>query len=272
MNQLPVTVIIPVKNEEKNIEKCLSKLVSFTEVLIIDSESTDQTPVIVEKFNRKLINFKWNGRYPKKRNWALQNVKISNPWVLFLDADEYISEEFIDEVKDKLTDNTKNAYWLTYHNYFFGSYLKHGDPFKKLALFKFGHGKYEKIHEDSWSHLDMEIHEHPIIEGEIGEISTSIKHEDYKGMNAYIIKHNEYSDWEAKRYFSVKETWNDLTIRQKIKYSLLNSWLLGPLYFSYSYIIKFGFFDGRSGFVFALLKMQYFWQIKIKIDEHKKQK
>ncbi|MDD7986906.1 glycosyltransferase family 2 protein [Lentisphaera marina] len=270
MNSPPVTIVIPVKNEEKNIAKCLSQLRAFSEVIVIDSHSTDQTPKIVKQFDRELINFEWNGKYPKKRNWVLQNVKISNPWVLFLDADEYISEEFTEELRKKITSSSKNAYWLTYHNYFFGSYLKHGDAFKKLALFKVAYGEYERIREDSWSHFDMEIHEHPIIKGEIGEFSTSIKHEDYKGMKAYITKHNEYSDWEAHRYFSIQETWSQLTIRQKVKYYLLNTWFLAPAYFVYSYILKFGFMDGKSGFIFALLKMQYFWQIKIKIDEFKK--
>ena len=267
MSNLPVTVIIPAKNEEINLPKCLDNLTEFTEVIIIDSNSTDKTPEIANEYGRTIINFTWNGQFPKKRNWTLRNVPINNPWVLFLDADEYISPEFVKELKIILSDTTHNAFWLTYKNYFFGKYLKYGDVFRKLALFKFGSAEYEKIDEDSWSHLDMEVHEHPVLTGSSGAIRCDIKHEDYKGMKAYISKHNEYSEWEAHRYFQIKKNWRDLTSRQKFKYTLLNTWFLGPIYFVYCYFLKCGFLDGKAGFIFAILKLQYFWQIKIKIDE-----
>ena len=86
-NNIPVTVIVSVKNEELNLPTCLEKLKDFSEVIVVDSMSTDKTPEIVKEFRFQLVNFKWNGKFPKKRNWTLENVNIKNDWVLFLDAD-----------------------------------------------------------------------------------------------------------------------------------------------------------------------------------------
>lgn len=266
--KIPVTVVIISKNEESNIGKCLSLLSDFDEVVVVDSESTDKTLEIAKTAGVKTINFKWNGKFPKKRNWCLRNVILRNKWVLFLDADEFVTESFKTELKKKIPKTKYHGYWLTYHNHFMGKKLRHGDMMRKLALFRLGSGEYERIEEDSWSHLDMEVHEHPIIEGQIGMIKAPINHYDYKGLDAYIERHNAYSTWEANRYLALKrKKFTGLTRRQRMKYALMGSWLLGPLYFFGTYFVKLGFIDGKPGFSLALFKLFYFWQIKCKIDE-----
>ena len=77
--------------------------------------------------------------------------------------------------------------------------LRYGYGFSKSALFKKSKGAYEKIDEDLWSHLDMEVHEHPIIEGAVGVIKAKVIHKDFKNLEHYIAKHNAYSSWEAHR-------------------------------------------------------------------------
>ena len=93
MEKLPITVIIPVRNEEKNLPNMLPLLAEFDEVIVVDSHSTDSTPEIVKSFGYHLVEFDWNGHFPKKRNWTLRHVPIRNEWVFFVDADEYRSEE-----------------------------------------------------------------------------------------------------------------------------------------------------------------------------------
>jgi glycosyltransferase involved in cell wall biosynthesis len=268
MQKIPVTVIIPVKNEEKNLPNCLKRLGDFDQLMVVDSGSTDRTPEIVREFGAEYHLFEWNGKFPKKRNWALRNLSIKNDWVLFLDADELINEAFISELQEKIKYKSINGYWLVYRNYFMGRKLKHGDIFTKLALFRVGSGEYERIEEDSWSHLDMEVHEHPIIAGKLGHLRSPIDHNDYRGLEQYFNRHNAYSSWEARRFLALKESgFSNLTFRQKLKYRLMKSGLLPMIFFFGSYILKLGFLDGRAGYYWAGYKAHYFMQIQTKIRE-----
>lgn len=242
-------------------------------VLVVDSGSTDETQQIADELGAKVLDFKWDGKFPKKRNWTLHNYDFKTEWVLFLDADEFISDEFVAEVRRAIAETDKVGFWLNFENHFMGKKLRGGDPFRKLALFKIDAGEYEQIDEDNWSRLDMEVHEHPVLKGDIGEIKAPIEHNDFRGLKHYIDKHNEYSSWEAMRYVRLvnrckgDERWDGLTNRQKKKYQNLAKWWFAPAYFIVSYFFKRGFLDGTAGFHFALMKTIYFYQIRLKIME-----
>src|SRR5690606_22709418 len=121
-------------------------------------------------------------------------------WILFLDADEYLTDEFKSEVRKKLEEEHHIGYWLDYTVYFMGKKLRGGYPLKKLALFQVGAGEYEHIEEERWSQMDMEVHEHPNLKGSVGKIASKIDHQDFRGISQYVIKHNEYASWEAFRF------------------------------------------------------------------------
>ena len=290
--KLPVTVVIAVKNEERNLPLCLERLSRFSKIVVIDSGSTDQTQAISAKFGCEFIPFKWNGHYPKKRNWYLLNHHVDTPWVFFLDADEYVTDEFVNELERAIVKTQHAGFWVNYSNYFLGQELKYGVPQLKLPLFKVGAGLYERINEDAWSSLDMEVHEHPVLQGSVGELKSKIDHNDFKGLHSYIAKHNEYSSWEARRYMklqiagatmrasttatAVTETGTTpnvladsehFTATQRRKYNNLTHWWLAPAYFLYTFVYKLGFLDGRAGYAFARMKAIYFFQIRLKIAE-----
>lgn len=269
MEKIPVSVVIPVKNEEKNLPQCLSLLKDFSEVIVVDSHSTDSTPQIVREYGYRLIDFLWNGQFPKKRNWVLRNIPLQNTWVLFLDADESVTDDFVACVRKKIAQTDCCGFWIYYNDHFMGRQLKHGVKMRKLALFRKDKGEYEYIDEHAWSHLDMEIHEHPIIDGKVEVLPVPLIHNDYKGLEHYIAKHNAYSTWEVHRFFQLKKSKVRLTFRQKVKYFLLDSWLLAPMYFLYAYFLRLGILDGKAGLLFSLYKMQYFFQMKSKIIELK---
>jgi len=278
-----ITVVIPVKNEAKNLLRCIEAVSELGQVLIIDSGSTDATQEVANAAGAEVLDFEWDGKFPKKRNWTLRNHEFKTSWVLFLDADEFVSPVFIEEVKAAITDTKHVGFWLNFSNHFMGKKLRGGDVFRKLALFRLGAGEYEKIEEDNWSHLDMEVHEHPVLDGSVGEISALIEHNDFRGLKHYIAKHNEYSSWESMRYIRLMRLqssainhqssqqscaeWLNLTDRQKRKYSNLAKWWFAPAYFIVSYFLKKGFRDGAVGFHFCLLKAIYFYQIRLKIRE-----
>lgn len=268
---IPVTVVIPVKNEELNIGRCLSKLGKFEKIVVVDSNSTDSTREIAAGYGVELVNFSWNGRYPKKRNWILMNHEFATPWVLFLDADEIVSDEFCDEVARTLENTQFEGFWLNYTNYFFGKSLRFGVPQRKLALFRVGSAYYERIDEDRWSKLDMEVHEHPILKSQAGEIKSKIDHRDFRGIEKFIDRHQDYAKWEAKRHASVdwaKDT-GHLTDRQRFKYKNIERWWYPFFYFAYSYFVRLGIFDGSAGFAYAFYKTWYFFMIRNLIAEDK---
>lgn len=267
---LPVTVVLPVKNEETNLARCLERLNRFAEVVVIDSASNDATPAIAEKFGARVVHFVWNGQYPKKRNWFLINTPPDQPWVLFLDADEFIDDAFCDALAMAINYTPHTAFWINYTNIFLGGELNHGLMQRKLALFRVGAGLYEKIDEQGWSKLDMEVHEHPIIHGSIGEISAKIEHRDFKGLSKFIEKHLDYALWEAKRFVKLDQTPQArarFTGRQKFKYMNLDKWWYPVFYWAYTYVVKAGFLDGAPGFHYAFYKAWYFHTIRLIILE-----
>lgn len=272
---LDLTIAIPVKNEEKNLPGCLEAIGTdlAAKIVVIDSSSTDSTPEIARSAGVDYINFEWNGKFPKKRNWFLKNHSPKTEWVLFLDADEFLTEPFKSELRKAIShDKESVGFWLNYNIYFLGKPLKGGYPLKKLALFKVGAGEYERIDEDNWSGMDMEIHEHPVLDGKVGEIKSRIDHRDLRGIDSYIQKHNEYAAWEAARYHKIEknsEEWQNYTWKQRMKYNLMKRVWIGPVFFIGSFIFMGGFRDGRRGFIFAILKMSYFSQIYSRIQENK---
>jgi glycosyltransferase involved in cell wall biosynthesis len=270
LNKIPVTVIISVKNEALNLPSCLEKLDRFEQIIVVDSGSSDETIAIASAMGAEVLQFVWDGKFPKKRNWALQNASLLHEWVLFLDADEFVTEDFVNEVEIKTQNPDYNGYTIQFENYFMGKKLRYGYGFQKSALFKKSKGAYEKIEEDLWSQLDMEVHEHPIIEGNVGVIKSKVIHKDFKNLDHYIAKHNAYSTWEAQRYLQLKQSKNSqLSLNQKIKYGLLNTGLLPMVYFIGAYFLKLGFLDGKEGFYLARFKAHYFFQIQTKIGSLK---
>ena len=263
-----LTIVIPVKNEEKNLPECLENIKAFESVVIVDSGSTDRTLEIAKEFGREVVQFRWNGQFPKKRNWMLRNYRFKTPWVMFLDADERITEGWLKEAEDKLraAPGDVDAFICYYDNWFMDRMLMHGDVMRKTAILRVGHGEYERIEESNWSKLDMEIHEHLHVKGRIGEIKARLEHHDKRSLESYYAKHEEYANWEANRYKALRGAYSKLTRRQKIKYGLLKQRWFGFAYFCACYFLKKGFLDGKAGYMFARGKWRYFKNIRKKIS------
>jgi len=270
--RIPVSVVVPVKNEAKNLARCLGPLSRFAERIVVDSGSEDGTQEIARRHGATLLQFEWNGRYPKKRNWTLANYSFSTDWVLFLDADEVVSRAFCDEVEKVVRQGVHDGYWIQYTNYFLGRRLRYGIAQRKLALFRIGKGFYERIEERGWSKLDMEVHEHPIVSGTTGELSTEVEHRDYRGLARFLDRHLDYASWEARRFLVLKrpgfEGSDQLTRRQRFKYNNIHRWWYPAFYFLFTYVVKKGFLDGSAGLYYAFYKSWYFHTVRLLISEY----
>lgn len=271
MSENGFNIVIPTYNSEKSIGECLSQINDpNVEIYVIDSYSTDKTESIVNSYhNINFIKFKWNKMFPKKRNWVLMNVDLKYDWVLFLDSDEFINQKIIDEIKNKIYRTSSRGFWICYENYFNNKILKYGIQQKKLALFNKNFGLYEKIEIKHDTNLDMEIHEHPIIKGKVGELKNRIRHQDIRSIENLLHKHIDYAVWEKHRFNSIN-SWNDFSFRQKFKYKLMSSLLFPYIYFVLNYFVFLGFLDGKNGLHHSLFKFNYFLNIYLLLKEFKK--
>ena len=267
-----LTIAIPVKNEESNLAVCLQAIgTDFSgRVVVIDSASRDATSDVACSYGAEVIDFHWDGHFPKKRNWFLRHHTPSTDWVLFLDADEILTPDVKSEIAAALPGSTHQGFLLSYTNYFLGRRLHGGYPLRKLALFRVGEVEYERVDEDRWSQCDMEVHEHPIVSGSVGLIRSRIDHRDLRGIDSYLRKHNEYAAWEAQRLYQYRHLPHAQTawkFHQRLKYILIISPWGGLAFFLGSYFAMGGWRDGSTGFAFCLLKAGYFTQIACRLRE-----
>jgi hypothetical protein len=144
---------------------------------------------------------------------VLETFALKTEWVLFLNADERLTPDFKAAAASVVGKTDHVGFWLRYRNHFMGRAPRYGALQRKLALFRVGSRYYERIDDPGWSALDMEVHEHPVFNGRVGEIAEPIEHKDFRDLHHFIGRHNEYSSWEAHRQVA----WDCLAPRQKLK-------------------------------------------------------
>lgn len=282
-NKLPVSVVIPVKNEERNIAACLESVVWADEIWLVDSHSTDRTCEIAEQFGAKIVQFDYTGGFPKKKNWTLEHLPFKHEWVLLLDADERVMPELATEIADVLNrSNGADGYYINRRLIFLGRWIKHCGwyPSWNLRLFKHRLGRFERPHaEDVENAGDVEVHEHVLLDGRAEYLKHNLLHEDFKSIYHFIERHNRYSNWEARVYAnlavgdsgasSVRASLFGSPIERKRFIKRL--WARLPfrplLRFVWMYVVKLGFLDGRAGLIFCTLMTMHEAVIAAKIYE-----
>src|SRR6185503_8428570 len=127
METLPITVLVAAKNEAANLPTCLESLKSCARVFLLDSHSTDHSVAIAESLGAEVVQFSYPGGYPKKRQWALDHIPISTPWVLLLDADESLTPQLIDEIRVTVNNpQASDAYLICKGFHFLGRKFRFG--------------------------------------------------------------------------------------------------------------------------------------------------
>ncbi|MEA5573997.1 glycosyltransferase family 2 protein [Calothrix sp. UHCC 0171] len=281
-SKIPVSVIIPAKNEEANLPACLASVQRADEVFVVDSQSTDQSAEIVKNYGANLVQFHFNGRWPKKKNWSLENLPFRNEWILIVDCDERITPELWDEIAEAIQNSEHEGYYLNRRVFFLGKWIRHGGKYPdwNLRLFKHKLGRYENLNtEDIRNTGDNEVHEHVILPGKVGYLKNDMLHEDFRDLFHWLERHNRYSNWEARVYYNILTGQdNDGTIGASLfgdavqrKRFLKKIWVRLPfkpfLRFVLFYIIQRGFLDGKAGYTYGRLLSQYEYQIGVKLYE-----
>ena len=275
---LPVSVIVPVRNEAHNLPRCLESLKMVGEVYVIDSGSTDDTEAIGRSYGAKVVQFQYAGGWPKKRQWAIDTLPLAFDWILLLDADEVLTPELYDEIRNAIQDPTINGYYIALEIYFLGRRLRHsGASFWKLSLFRKGLGRYEcRLRDQDASMADMEVHEHVAVTGQTRTLSQPLAHHNVESLSRYIHKHNEYSNWEARVWVDGDRSGDEIqpslwgTQAQRRRW-LRRRLLMIPgspaLFFLYKYVFRLGFLDGVPGLIYCVFQGVQFFHIKAKVYE-----
>jgi glycosyltransferase involved in cell wall biosynthesis len=266
MKNFKIVVVVPTKNEEKNIHQTLISIKSFADqIIVVDSNSTDQTSQISKNLGAEVVSYNQKGVWPKKRQITFNSIMEEHAdnkqilWFVNIDADERFSKEAKIELINTIEKNNCDVIFGTYSMEFLGRKLKYcyaGN--RKIVALKAGHAEYKDLGKSN-EKIDYEIHEPltPLPNARGYHIKSQLIHLNEEPLNKFISKHNNYSDWEAESTTFLKgNNMNSLQFRMKVL--LYKSKFYPLIMFFYFYFLRFGFLDGFPGFTYSIIC--YLWQ------------
>jgi len=276
MNAAAITVIILTYNEELHLARCLEGVASWcARIIVVDSFSTDRTLDIAraagaEVHQRAFVN------QADQFQWALDTIPIDTPWTLRLDADEYFEPALIAEIAERLPTLTPEITGIAFHRkmIFRGQWIRHGTyyPVRLLRLWRTGAARIEQ----RW----MDEHIRLLHGTEILFTRGDFVDENLNTIGAWTDKHNRYAtrhmiDFVGRKIGLLPTEPPPTGRAARTKRFLLERvfggaplYLRSVLYFTYRYIFRLGFLDGRNGFVWHFLHgFWLFMLIDAKIDE-----
>jgi glycosyltransferase involved in cell wall biosynthesis len=271
-SSLPLSVIIPTRNEERNLRQTLTSVVNWADqIFVFDSFSDDRTLEIAREFEVGVVQRHFDN-FAAHKNWALDNLPISNHWIFFLDADERLTPELRDEIgKVIVSGASANGYYVARRNIFMDRWIRHAGmyPDWQLRLFRRGKGRYE----------ERIVHEHVVIDGPTGYLTNPLEHNDFKGLERWFDRHNHYTSMEAMEIRRVLDGDRSQRIastlmsrgpeRTRLIKEFAYRYLPGRAFFVFiwMYLIRGGFLDGRIGFRYCMLKTFVDYQTSLKLIE-----
>ena len=241
-----VSAVIITYNEEKIIRRTLSRLYWCHEIIVVDSFSTDNTVNIAKEFGCKVFTRVFDGYGPQKQFAVSQ---ASNDWILCVDADEVLSAELVQEIRDSLTEDTPFAgFSMPMNLIFLNKEFVHGKESNRhfLRLFNRRMGTFS----------DARVHEGLQIKGEVKKLQHIIRHYSYTSLHQYIEKCNKYTSYGAEmKYAKGKQR------------SLLMIIMALPFNFFKYYILDRNFMNGAQGFYWSVLSSNYHFLKYVKLKE-----
>jgi hypothetical protein len=208
----------------------------------------------------------------------MDTLPLAHEWILLLDADEVLTPELVEEIQRALQNPGVNGYFIRLQLYFLGRALRHCDAsFWKLSLFRKGRGRFEcRLKDQDASMADIEIHEHVVVDGSTAELNNVLIHHNVDSLSRYILKHNEYSNWEARVLLQPDNDPEEMKADLFGTQAQRRRWLKRRLYrapgspvllFLYRYVVRLGFLDGVSGLIYCGFQAVQMFHSKAKIYE-----
>ena len=246
--QLPISAFIVCVNEGDNIRRCLQSISWCTEIIIIDSGSTDNTLEICREYGATVIHRNWTG-YVEQKAFGLE--KCSHEWVLNIDADEEVSEELRQEITTVIqNDDLRFAgYELSRVVFYLGKWWRKGGWYPEYRL------RLCRRSKTTWAGADP--HERAVVDGTTKRLKGELHHYTYTGIADHILRLNQHSSSAAR------------TMHKNGKKASILLMILNPLgRFAKFYFVKKGYLEGLTGLIVAffesfyvLLKYLKLWEI-----------
>ena len=238
---MKLSAVIIAKNDEEVIKDCFESLNWADEIILIDTGSTDKTPLIAKKFGAEIISFKTKGlEFARWRN--LGKEKATGDWILYVDTDERVTPQLKEEIKATInsqlsTINYFSAYELPRRNFFLGREMRHGgawpDYVKRL---------YKKDKLKRWT---GKLHEDPIIEGKMGRLKNPLIHLAHQDLTSMLNKTIAWSKIEADLLYKARHP--RVTWWRFLRIMLTEFWERG--------IKKQGWRGGTEGWIEVIFQM-----------------
>lgn len=264
-----VSTIIATLDEELHIRRSVESTRVLGPVFVVDAGSADSTVDLARAAGAVVVEHPWSG-YSAQKNWALDNLPVETEWVLFIDADEYVTPELAEEIRAAISTQEVDGFYLPETNVFMGRPLEHvWDAAYALRLFRRERGRFEK----------RVVHESAIVDGRLGRLERMLFHENLKGIDSFVERHLRYAaleaeemeraaregwgrqrrgrllgNWSERRRFLKVRVWYRLPFRPAVRFV----WL---------YVVRRGFLDGRPGLVYSSLIAMYEIMINAKRAE-----
>ncbi|MBM4048220.1 MAG: glycosyltransferase family 2 protein [Planctomycetes bacterium] len=247
-DKLKLSVTIPTFNEEHNIGECLQRVAWADELIVLDSLSTDRTLEIARQHTPKVFQRPFMGDFLDTRRYSIG--LCSNDWVLCLDADEFVTPELAEEIRQKLTtgDPEVNGYYLNRRVFHLGRWIDHCGwyPNYRLRLFRKSKARVE----------GTQPHDRIEVDGKTEYLKHDIEHRTYRNLADQLKKIDRFSGWFAECRFKEGARAGPVKI---ISHSIAK--------FLRVYVLKLGFLDGFPGFVIAVLATYHTFLKYVKLWE-----
>ncbi len=239
-----ISVLINTYNEEKMVGECLEHLQWADEIVVVDSASTDNTTAIARRYTDKVISIP-RSNFSDMRNAGLR--ELTGDWVLVVDADERVLSELAAEIRNTVVlDPEEVGFYIPFHNFFLGKWIKHCDwyPCLKLRLFKRSLNHY-------YSGL---VHETLHLDGKTGKLNNHINHYSYSSVEQYVNKSNLYTTLAAE------------SLLKKGRKVSVSKMIFRPIsHFTKTYFFRGGFLDGVHGLILSILQSYYVFLRTVKV-------
>lgn len=254
--KLPLSVAIITFNEELKIGATLKSISDIaSEIIIIDSHSTDETVYISSNYTDKIFIEDWKGHVTQK-NSALS--KCTQKWILCLDADEVVTEKLKESIIKKITNPNYDGYLINRKTFYLDKLMNHAwQPDWNLRLVK-------STSDPKWEGLDP--HDFLTIKGKTSKIIGNLIHYSYNGISHHFYKTIDYAKISAKSYLDAGK-----------KFRVINL-IINPLFaFFRLFVLRKGIFDGTRGFIAAFssffgtfMKYIFLWDLERNIRDKTK--